>query len=153
LAKKRKLTAFEWLILFGFTPDEAKYVLEKGLPVPERQLTWRKLLFIRNGLITSRRTIGMSLKELKSIYGSGLNPTVYSKYSWLVYHGLEFEEPKQENPRKRRKPTPEQIKKAETEIPWETRLLKIKRLAHLMAFLEKYVKNYPNDGKKPLKSS
>jgi hypothetical protein len=137
---KRKLTAFEWLILFGFTSDEAKYVLEKGLPVPERQSTWRKLLYIRNGLITGRRTIGMSLKELKSIYGSGLNPTVYSKYSWLVYHGLEFEEPKQENPRKRRKPTPEQIKKAETEIPWETKLLMVRRLARLISELANYGK-------------
>jgi hypothetical protein len=150
---KRKLTPFGWLIFFGFTPDEAKYVLEKGLPVPERQLTWRKLLFIRNGLITARRTIGMSLKELKSVYGSGLNPTVYSKYSWLVYYGLEFEEPSPpENPRNRRKPTPEQISKAKTEIPWETRVLRVRRLARLFTSLAS-LGFYPNYGKKRRKPS
>jgi hypothetical protein len=147
LAKKRKLKPHEWLFFFGFTPDEAKYVLEKGLPVPERQLTWRKLLYIRDGLISGRRTVGMSLKDLKRVYGSGLNPTVYSKYSWLVYHGLEFEDPKQENPR--RKPTDSQIQKAETSVPPQTLRLRVQRLAQLVKLME----GNPNYGKKRRKSS
>jgi hypothetical protein len=146
----RKLKPHEWLFFFGFSADEARYVLQKGLPIPQRQLTWRKLLYIRDGLISGRRTVGMSLKDLKRVYGSGLNPTVYSKYSWLVWHGLEFEEPSQpENPRRRRKPTDSQIQKAERNIPPQVLRLRVQRLAQLVKLME----GNPNYGKKRRKSS
>ncbi|MGB9676652.1 MAG: hypothetical protein ACPL0C_05645 [Candidatus Bathyarchaeales archaeon] len=148
----RKLKSHEWLFFFGFSPDEARYVLEQGLPIPAREPTWRKLFYVRSGLISGERTVGMSLKDLKPIYGSGLSPTVYSKYSWLVYHGLfkeEEVEEKEGNPRSKRKPTPEQIRKAETNIPPELLRLRVKRLAQLVKFLE----NYPSHGKRRGKSS
>ena len=152
--RKRKLKPYEWLLLyFDFSPEAIEYTLQKGLPIPERQLTWRKLLYIRDGLKSGKRTVGISLKDLKRIYGSGLNPTVYSKYSWLVYHDLRFEEPSPpENPRNRRKPTPEQISKAKTEIPWETRVLRVRRLARLFTSLAS-LGFYPNYGKKHRKPS